>query len=306
MKNSTPAPLISVVIPVYNGQKYLRSAIESILGQTFRNFEIIAIDDGSKDHSYQILRALAQTDQRLRIFRNSRNRNIVYTLNRGVKLARGKYIARMDCDDIAVEDRLKIQLRYLRAHPSTVVVGSNCYTIDQNNNFIGYKRFPISDEGIRAMIFLINPMQHPTMMINRSLLPKDFVWYNQSIVHGEDLDLLFRLAKIGPVHNLKKPLLFYRLHLNSKTFMHPKENYLDTKIIRKLAIEKYGYQKPFYLRLVNRIQELMIALLPGIVIYSLYNLIRDLSFLVSQRKNHQKVRIQRELDAIVPRPSVSI
>lgn len=294
----TQTPLISVVIPVYNSEKYLRSAVESILCQSFKNFEVIAIDDGSCDHSYQILKTLAKSDSRLRVFKNTKNRNIVYTLNRGIKLARGKYIARMDSDDIAVKNRFKIQLRYLRAHPDTIVVGSNCFTIDQNNNFIGYKRFPVSDESIKAMIFLINPMQHPTMMINRLLLPKNFSWYNKSLVHAEDLDLLFRLAKIGRVHNLKTPLLFYRLHLDSKTFKNPKDNYQDTKIIRKLAIEEYGYEKPNYLRFVNQIQELMIAIFPAPVIYSLYTFIRDLSFLASQRKNRQKARIQKELDAL--------
>ena len=302
---SIKKPLISVLIPVINSERYLRSAIESILRQSLKNFEIIAIDDGSSDHSYQILKTLAKSDPRLKVFKNSKNKGIVYTLNRAVKLAQGQYLARMDADDIAVSNRFKLQLNYLRKHPTTVVVGSNCFTIDQNNNFIGYKRFPISYASIKAMLFLINPMQHPTMLINRQLIPKAFSWYNKDLVHAEDLDLLFRVAKICPVHNLKIPLLYYRLHLNSKTFKHPRDNYEDTKLIRRLAIEKYGYRKPTYLRLINRVQEVMIVIFPASVIYFLYNLIRDLSFFVSTKQNHKKAQIQKQLDSLVPRLVVS-
>lgn len=297
-------PVISVIVPVFNASRYLQAALESILNQTYKNFELIVIDDGSTDNSYQIAKSLARTDSRLHVFKNKKNLNIIATLNRGVKLTRGQYIARMDADDIALPERLKIQLRYLRTHPETIVVGSNCYTIDQENNFIGFKRFPLSNKAIKSMIFLINPMQHPTMLINTSLLPKNFSWYNTNLVHAEDLDLLFRLAKIGRVKNLRKPLLFYRLHLNSKTFKDPRKNYEETKVIRKLAIEKYGYTKPNYLRVINRIQEAMILLLPASVIYVIYNLIRDFSYLLSQRQNQKKAKIQRDIDALIPHVAV--
>src|SRR3989338_8491510 len=121
MKHTTKTALISVIIPVYNGNGFLPAALESILDQTYRNFEVIAIDDGSTDNSYEILKDYAERDSRLRVFRNSKNLNIANTLNRGIKLARGQYIARMDADDIALPHRLAKQLHYLLLHPDTVI-----------------------------------------------------------------------------------------------------------------------------------------------------------------------------------------
>ncbi len=300
MKNikKTP-PLVSVLIPVYNAQKYLQTAIKSILNQSFRDFEIIAIDDGSSDDSFKILKNLAKKDKRIRVFQNDGNHNIAFTLNRAVKLARGKYLARMDGDDIAIHNRLKRQVRYLNQHPNTVVVGSNCHTIDQDNNLLGQKRFPLSNVDIRSVLFLINPMQHPTMMINKTLLPKNFAWYNENLPPAEDLDLLFRLATYGNVHNLRKPLLFYRLHLQSETFKNPRATYEVTKRVRLRALNIYGYQRPAYLRLVNKIQEVLISVLPAKAIYFIYNSLRSITSLLSERHTKKIAQTQEELQTLL-------
>ena len=167
-------PLVSVLIPVFNAGNFLVPAIESIFNQTLKNLEIIAIDDGSTDNSLAILKSLAKKDKRLRVYKNPKNLNIANTLNRAIKLAKGQYLARMDADDIASENRLKLQIEYLRSHPGTVIVGGQCQTIDIDGKSLGHKNFPLTDKKIKQSLFEYNPIQHPTIVINKKIIPENF------------------------------------------------------------------------------------------------------------------------------------
>lgn len=272
----TKQPLVSVIIPVYNANGFLPSAIESILSQIYRNFEVIAIDDGSVDNSYQILKSYAKRDSRLRVYKNQRNLNISNTLNRGIKLARGQYIARMDADDLAHPKRLSRQIKFMKSHPEVVILGGQVKTIDINNKIIGRKLFPKTDQQIREALFTTNPIQHPTAIINRALLPKNFAWYNPSLPPAEDYDLFFRLGQYGLYRNLDRFVLKYRQYLGSETFKNPIKTFDVTRRVRKLARTKYGYVPTTRALVTHYLQVAVITLLPSSLIYPVYAIARGI------------------------------
>jgi len=276
MRSTKNKPLISVIIPVFNGNGYLPAAIQSILSQTYRNLEVIIIDDGSTDNSYEIIKRFAKIDSRVRTYRNPKNLNIAHTLNRGIKLAKGQFIARMDADDVALPHRLERQIHYLRLHPEVVIVGGQVRTIDIEGKALGRKLFPISNKQIREALYTSNPIQHPTAMINHALLPKNFSWYNPALPPAEDYDLFFRLGKFGNYHNLSCFVLQYRQHIGSSTFKNPLNTFSVTKKVRRLAVSKYGYVPSAKARLIHLVQVAIISLIPTFLIYPLYVLIRGI------------------------------
>jgi len=276
MNKNTNHPLVSVILPVYNADRYLPLALDSLLAQTYPHFEIIAIDDGSSDTSLSILKKYAKKDKRIRVFSNTRNIKISRTLNFGISKAKGKYIARMDADDIALPHRFQKQVRFLLSHPEVVIVGGQCKTIDINSQIIGRKLFPITHETINDSLFTGNPIQHPAALINCALLPKNFSWYNPNLPPAEDLDLFFRLGKYGQYANLPTYVLKYRQHYGSETFKNPLNTFSQTQKVRNLAVKKYGYRPTSKAKLINQIQIAAIKLLPKSLIYPTYLLIRGI------------------------------
>jgi glycosyltransferase involved in cell wall biosynthesis len=272
--NITQKPLISVILPVHNAGKYLVEALESLRYQTYPHFEVIAIDDASADNSYKILKNYAKLDSRFHVARNKTNLKIARTLNFGLTKAKGQYIARMDADDISLPNRFQKQLRFLIAHPGVVVVGAQCLTIDTNSHLTGKKLFPTNHIAINDLMYTSNPLQHPSVMINRSLLPKDFVWYNPHLTPAEDLDLYFRLGKFGLFANLKSAILMYRQHADSETFRDPKYTFKITQKVRRLAVHKYGYKPSLKSKLISVAQSIALNILPDFVIFPLYTAIR--------------------------------
>lgn len=276
MRKTKNTPLISVVIPVYNGNGFLTAAIDSILNQTYTNIEVIAIDDGSTDNSYEILKNLAQKDNRLRIYRNKKNLNISRTLNKGIKLAKGQYIARMDADDIALPNRFEQQMKFLKNHPQVVILGGQCKTIDTTGKLIGKKLFPITDKQIREALYTTNPIQHPTAIINKAILPRNFSWYNPELPPAEDYDLFFRLGQFGKYHNLPVFLLKYRQYIGSSTFKNPVKTFSVTRKVRKLARTQYGYVPSLKSHITHLLQVAVIKVVPGFMVYPIYVLVRGI------------------------------
>lgn len=271
---NTQFPLISVILPVYNAGHYLVEALESIRYQTYPHFEVIAIDDASTDDSCKILKKYAKIDSRFKVYKNKTNQKIANTLNFGLTKAKGNYIARMDADDISLPNRFKKQIKYLVNHPGVVIIGGQCLTIDKNGHLTGKKLFPTSHFDIHELMYTANPLQHPSVMINRSLLPKDFVWYNPSLTPAEDLDLYFRLGKFGLFANLHSTVLMYRQHGDSETFKDPKHTFTITQKVRRLAVRKYGYKPSLRSRLIASIQDIVIFVLPDSLIFPVYSFFR--------------------------------
>jgi glycosyltransferase involved in cell wall biosynthesis len=271
----TQKPLISVILPVHNAEKYLVEALESLRYQTYPHFEVIAIDDASTDLSYRILRNYAKIDSRFHVYQNKTNLKIANTLNFGLTKAKGHYIARMDADDISLPNRFQKQLSFLMRHPGVVVVGGQCLTIDKDSRLTGKKLFPTSHIDIHELMYTANALQHPSIMINRTLLPKSFSWYNPSLTPAEDLDLYFRLGKFGLFANLHSTVLMYRQHSDSETFRNPKHTFRVTQKVRELAVSKHGYKPKLKSRIIAGIQSMVLSVIPSSLIFPLYTLVRS-------------------------------
>lgn len=206
-------PLVSVLLPVYNADKFLAEAIQSVLAQTYQYFELIIIDDGSSDLSWEIGSQFAQIDSRIRLFQHADNQGLVATLNHGLDIAEGKYIARMDADDICLPTRFEKQVEYLQAHPEIGVLGCDIHYMDENgiltllpdNSFHG-------DLEIRWNLFFINPFNHPTVMMRKSIIDRHSLRYDPHALHIEDYEYWGRFLKFSKGENLDEVLLHYRLH----------------------------------------------------------------------------------------------
>lgn len=276
-------PLISVYMPVFNAAPYLSQAVESILSQTLSNFEFIIIDDHSTDNSWKIIKSYARRDSRIRIFRNRLNLGVSTNSNIAISLARCKYLARMDADDISVADRLEKQYRYLKKHPQTVVVGAQCTIINQNDQVIGFKNFPTSTTGIKDMLFWAVPIQQGYMMVNRSLLPKSFSWYSATKTSAEEVDLYFKLSQFGNFANLPDYLYFYRQIDNSLSHLNPKKTFYLTLQSRLNAI-KNGFKPSLKAIIINIAQIAVVSILPSSLIYGLWYFIRGINQNQSQHQ----------------------
>lgn len=219
---SINTPSISVLLPVYNAVRYVESAVESVLAQSFADFELIVIDDGSTDGSARILQALAARDSRIRLTTRG-NRGLVATLNEMLATARGGLICRMDADDLCRPQRFERQKAYLDEHSDCVAVGSRSLFIDPE----GLPIFEFMDKYTHERIdeALMAPeigILHPTLMARR--VPMQALGgYRTDYPHVEDLDLFLRLGETGRLANLPEVLLEYRNHLGSVSHRHTVE-----------------------------------------------------------------------------------
>jgi glycosyltransferase involved in cell wall biosynthesis len=219
-RSSASLPAVSVVLPVYNAARYLAAALTSVLRQTFQDFEIIAVDDGSSDDSKKILDRFAASEPRLQVISRP-NTGIVGALNDGLAVARAEFIARMDGDDIALPTRFQAQLDYLRAHPDCVGLGTAVQIIDSQGAVVDRYRPPADHEGILKELLQGNggALIHPTAFFRASAL-RAVNRYDPAFCKVEDLDLYLRLSREGRLANLPMLGLQYRHHVQSTNFIH--------------------------------------------------------------------------------------
>ena len=234
-KASTPQ--VSILMPVYNAKNYLKESIESILNQTFSNFEFIIIDDASNDGSLVIIDFYKQRDSRIKVFSNPCNLGIIDNLNKGIQNISTDYIARMDADDIAFPDRIEQQIKFLEENPNISVLGTNMIQIDHNSKII--KPIILSSESllIKWNLFFWNPIAHPTVMIRSSLI-EDIGGYNKNFLHIEDYELWLRASEKYDFYNLNKVLLYYRVHSTNISVSFENEQIESFKSLSKNYISK--------------------------------------------------------------------
>jgi len=298
--NKAKTPLVSVVMTAYNGGRFVGEAIESICKQTYANWELIVVNDGSTDSTKQILSKIARADKRIHVINCRTNRGASYASNLGIAKAMGIYLARMDSDDIALPDRLVKQVEFLQTNPSMVAVGGQCKLIDKDGKEIGEKNFPLTHGKIYGALFSYNPIQHPAIMINRSLLRDgDFVYHN-NVLLAHDLELLFFLSQYGELANLPDTVLKYRIHSDSLSLHNPKQTFRDTAVVRKIAIKKYGYSPSMSARVMNMVQQIVITLLPSVVIYPIFHAFRmrqvgDMRQVVVSSAQYAYKRVQAQM-----------
>lgn len=206
-------PAITVLMPVYNAERFVAQAVESVLRQSQRDFEFIIIDDGSSDGSLEILKRFAAADARI-VLRSRANTGLSVALNEGLALARGHYLARMDADDICRETRFERQFEFLERHPECVIVGSFIARMDQEGWPISVLTRPTSHAAIEAMLLngIGGAVIHPSAMIRANALRR-IGGYRPEWEPAEDFDLYFRLAEIGELANIPEVLLDYRFNM---------------------------------------------------------------------------------------------
>lgn len=199
-------PLVSVVMSVYNDELYVAEAINSIISQSYENLEIIIINDASVDNSERIIKSFK--DPRIRYYANDRNRKLAYSLNYAISVAQGKYIARMDADDISCITRIEKQVLFLESHNEVDIVGSYAKTFGDYETVLQY---PINHDEIKATLLFHNALCHPAVMIRRSSLDQ---LYDENLAASQDYELWARLIWTKTFHNIPEVLLNYRVHPN--------------------------------------------------------------------------------------------
>lgn len=211
-------PRLTVLMPVHNGAGYIQLALDSVLKQTYRDFELLVIDDGSTDDTPAILAEYAARDSRLRVQRNQSNLGLVRSLNRGLNEAKSVYIARMDADDICMPERFAIQVAYLDSHPEVGLLGSKYAHIDEDGDFIyhGTPMPPAPEPGTSGYmtwkLLWMTSVQHPSAMLRRDLVQQHDLYYNADYFTAEDYELWTRFRRHSLVERLPDMLLHYRVH----------------------------------------------------------------------------------------------
>lgn len=210
------SPIISVIMPVYNADEYLSASIESILNQTYKNFEFIIINDGSTDNSEKII--CSYNDKRIKYIKYDSNLGYVARLNYGLSIASGTFIARMDADDISKPERLEKQLNFLNLNPSIALVGS-CYEKIKDNINLGFKKQQQKPYQLKFRLLFGSNIAHPTVMFRRELIDLNRYFYKSEFSPAEDYELWTRLVMEFELYNMPISLLYYRIHSNqiSKT-----------------------------------------------------------------------------------------
>jgi hypothetical protein len=215
-------------MPAYNAGPYVDQAVKSILSQTLGDFELIIVDDGSRDGTGSILRRL--TDRRV-ILVEQDHRGVVDCLNYGFAVGRGRYVARMDADDIALPHRLARQVAYLETHSDVGILGSAYRIIDASGKSLGLRRWPQTDLEIRWVSLLANPFGGSTVMIRRELLVRHGLRHDSGLWAAEDYDLWTRILRYSRGWSLCSPLVLYRAHASSTTGRHRSTQLLHHDVV---------------------------------------------------------------------------
>lgn len=229
-------------MPVYNAEPFLREAIESILNQTYKDFEFIIINDGSTDNSKDII--LSYNDKRIKYVENECNLKLIKTLNKGIDLAQGEYIARMDSDDISLPDRFERQMKVFSSNPCVDFINGRAYNIDEKGQSLNQVWYgPVTNECIKYINLFQSIICHPSIMIKAEILKKYKYRDDKSILHIEDYDLWARLFNDGFVcYSMKQPVLKYRVVKTSITHQKVDEIFVNLYVHINSNLSKYGIQ----------------------------------------------------------------
>jgi len=267
-----PQPEVSVLMPVHNAARFLKPAIESILSQSFKDFELNIVDDGSTDDSADIIAAYAEKDPRIRVLRLDVNRGIVQALNAGLALCRGEFVARMDADDVALPDRLADQVKKMTENPAIAALGGAVTYIDADGKELGL----IRRCNVHASPLAGSPLLHPTVILRRSLLSEHHLQYHEQYRYAEDYFLWLELQPYGLLDALESVVIQYRITESASRRKFLKPMLRAALRVKRDAILKLGI-KPKFSDLVRMSAESLLLLMPTRLVWWLYNRINRLS-----------------------------
>ncbi len=228
---------VSVIMSVYNGERFLSESIESILNQTFNDFEFIIINDGSTDSTEKILESY--NDSRIKVS-NQKNVGLTKSLNKAIKLSNGKYIARMDADDNALPERFQKQVNFLDVHTDIGMIGTYNMVIDEQGKVIEKKRYPVSDNELRIALIRYNPFLHASVMIRKEVF-EIVGLYNENKIRGQDYELWFRIANHFKLANIQEILMSQRWRGDNISLLNESEQYRISINTRLEVIKRKQY-----------------------------------------------------------------
>jgi glycosyltransferase involved in cell wall biosynthesis len=273
MDTAITTPQLSVIMPVYNAALYLREAIDSVLNQTFTNYEFIIVDDGSSDGSVSIIKSY--TDDRIQFIQNPTNLGLITTLNNAIKHCKGKYIARMDADDVCVADRFLLQYNYLEQHSDVLLLGTFFKIIGNDAVVI----LPTTHDELKFNLLAGNKICHPSVVMRTSFFANENNYYSANYAHAEDYELWTRIAQVGKIENLPIALLNYRMHATQVSSVKQAEQLLCANAIRikqlqqLISFDNATYSKEFiigvFTQTTNRISCKELVLLKQFI-YDVY------------------------------------
>lgn len=245
---------ISVIMSVYNGEKYLKRSILSILNQSFTNFEFIIIDDGSSDSSSSIINDFS--DDRIRYIKNEKNLGLSASLNIGIKNSIGAYIARADSDDVSLPERLEKQFNFMEENPQIGILGTGYYEIDGNGKRLQKFIYPQDDIIIKWKLLTGPVFPHPTVILRKNILTNNNIIYNEKYSATQDYELWYQLIQFTVGSNLPIPLIEYRKHKNSiSNTMFNKQNELRLQVSGRF-LSLYSGGQNFDLNLISIFQKI--------------------------------------------------
>lgn len=229
-------PLVSIVIPVHNGEKYIKEAIDSCLNQTYKDIEVIVVDDKSEDTTLKILK---EYGNRIIVISVEKQNGLGNVINIGIRASRGKYIARMDADDVMYPTRIEKQVSFLEKNPECVAVGGQIDIINESGEITGHREYSTSDEELRKNMFLFQPFAHPAVTLRKSSV-EEVGLYPENMWKVEDVKFFFLLSKVGRFANLTDTVLKYRMTYNTQSQSKMIEHFNKTSEVREWAIKELG------------------------------------------------------------------
>ncbi len=244
--------MLSIVMSVYNGEKTLGRAIESILRQTYDNFEFIIIDDCSKDKTLKILHDYQKKDSRIKVLRNKKNLGIAASLNKGIMESKGEWIIRMDDDDKSLPDRLKKQINFIQENPDIDIFGGKAIFQDINGGEI--KNFspdwsPVDESKMEEQFYKISPLIHPTVCMRKQKII-DIGMYNKYFSGAEDYELWVRAWENGlNIKNMNEPLIRYTINLRKRSLKRIWKKFY----VKNFIIKQYNFPKKYYIHNTKQI-----------------------------------------------------
>lgn len=274
------SPTVSIIMSVYNSEAFLEEAVQSVQSQTLEDWELIAMDDGSSDSSFQCLEKMAAEDSRIRLFKMPQNSGAGAARDAAIRQARSRLIAVFDADDICEPERFEKQMTFLEAHPDVVAAGTQTIRIDAEGNLAGKKTFPTDPDELYRMMYVAVPIQLPTLMVNTALLPDDFDWF-EGWRYSEDSLLFFKLAYYGKIANLPEALVKYRFYPESTFCRQVKTYFFETWKARGIARRRYEYEPTLRGRLTSGMQFVVVSCIPNALLPKIYEFVRRLMLQMS-------------------------
>ena len=268
-------PLVSVVIPVHNGEKYIKESIDSCLEQTYKNIEVIVVDDKSEDRTLEILKGYGD---KIKVIPIEKQNGLGNVINIGIRKAQGKYIARMDADDIMYPTRIEKQIEYLESNPNCVAIGGQIDIIDGNSNITGHREYAIEDRDIKKNRFLFQPFAHPAVTLRKNVV-EEIGLYPENMWRVEDVKFFLILSTKGEFYNLEDTVLKYRMTIKTESQSKMLDHFKKTNDIRKWAIKELNIKPTFREYVIWNIQKVgvhILSIFPSTLFMKVFELFRKL------------------------------